>query len=147
MKLVQRAFQIARENINLNWNEVPGGHSNPRIQETYKCVDDVGHAELDDSEVPWCSCFANWAIQKAGGRGTRSAAARSWLRWGKHLDKPEVGCIVVFERGNNGWSGHVAFVVSFDHDSIECLGGNQGNDLRVTTYLRSKVLGYRTSND
>ena len=149
MRLIEKAFLHARECLKENWKEIKGPESNPNILKVYKSVDDLGidEMDIDDSEIPWCACFANYCIQYAGGRGTRSAMARSFLKWGKKLTYPEVGCIVVLERGNNGWSGHVGFVVDWTDDIIEVLGGNQNNDVNIKEYDRSKVLGFRTSKD
>jgi uncharacterized protein (TIGR02594 family) len=97
-------------------------------------------------EVPWCSSFANFIVEKCGDKGTKSAAARSWLNWGKVLETPEPGCIVVLERKdqNNPNSAHVTFYVCPDGDDhIQCIGGNQGDMVKQSRYLKSTVLGYR----
>ena len=84
MRLIEKSYAFARKQLELNWKEVPGKGSNPLIIEAYKSVDGLGNPEMiDDSEVPWCSCFANYCVQQVGGKGTRSAMARSWLSWGK----------------------------------------------------------------
>lgn len=74
---------------------------------------------------------------------TRNAMARSWLNFAKPQDTPETGDIVIFERGNNGYSGHVAFVHAVNLMSIEALGGNQNDQVSVETFSRFRVLGYR----
>jgi hypothetical protein len=74
---------------------------------------------------------------------TRNAMARSWLDFSKTQDAPEAGDIVVFERGNNGYSGHVAFVHSVNLMSIEALSGNKNDQVSVQTFSRFRVLGYR----
>jgi uncharacterized protein (TIGR02594 family) len=146
MRLIEKAFEIAKAELKDDWKEIPGIKSNPRILEAYKCVDGLGNPEmLDDSKIAWCSVYANYCIQKAGGKGTRSAAARSWLDWG-NASKGKVGDIVVFKRGT-GWQGHVAFVLEIGPVYITCVGGNQGDDVTIHKYLRLQVLGYRTSKD
>jgi uncharacterized protein (TIGR02594 family) len=74
---------------------------------------------------------------------TRNAMARSWLNFAKPQDTPEIGDIVIFERGNNGYSGHVAFVNAVNLMSIEAIGGNQNDQVSVETFSRFRVLGYR----
>lgn len=123
----------------LGTREIPGSQHNPRVLEY--------HAETglsaDDDETPWCSSFANWCFAQVGIVGTRSAAARSWLKWGKALDVPRVGCVVVFSRPPKPGSGHVAFYVADEGQSIVVLGGNQGNAVSAKPYPKSRVLGYR----
>ena len=72
-------------------------------------------------------------------------AARSWLRCGYPMARPEVGCIVVFWRGEpDGWSGHVGFVVGQDGDgNLMVCGGNQGDAVSIAAFRRARVLGYR----
>ena len=98
-------------------------------------------------EVAWCSSFANFIVSKCGDKGTNSAAARSWLTWGRQLHEPAPGCIVVIDRkdANNPNAAHVTFYVCDDtkSDHIQCIGGNQGDMVKMSVYPKSKVLGYR----
>ena len=94
-----------------------------------------------------CSCYVNKKIQDAGGKGTRSPAARSWLRWGREVTEPSEGDIVIFKRGNSSWQAHVAFFISKDEEYVQCLGGNQGNDVKISRYPIDNVISYRTSLD
>lgn len=146
MRLIEYAYSVARRQLEKNWHEVAGPKSNPLITQVYKSVDGLDNLELNDDEIPWCSCFVNWCIQQAGGRGTRSAMARSWLNWG-NSSKGNVGDIVVLTRGNSKTQGHVGFLVKKGLVSIEVLGGNQTNNVTVQKFARTRVLGYRTSKD
>ena len=77
--------------------------------------------------------------------GTRSAMARSFLNFGTRTQDPgSKAAIVVFSRGNNGYSGHVAFKVKIGLLNISCLGGNQNNQVCETGYLKGRTLGYAT---
>ena len=146
MRLIESAYAVARRQLEFNWNEVAGPKSNPNILEVYKSVDGLNNSELDDSTYAWCSCFVNWCIQKAGGKGTRNALARSWLQWGQE-SKGEVGDIVVFKRGDSTWQGHVGFVVKKGLLTVDVLGGNQSDRVKISTFSRLSVLSYRTSKD
>lgn len=123
--------------------EIPGDKHNPRIL--------VYHAtckyKYNEDEIPWCSSFANWCMHKAGIERTNSAAARSWEEWGAPTAKPKLGDVVVFGRPGS-WKGHVGFFVRETKDSVLVLGGNQGNEVNKTWYLkegyRLRLLGYRT---
>lgn len=137
----QKAFQIALGEKGIT--ETPGPKSTERILEYHLTT--TLRATSDD--VPWCSAFVNWCVQKAGGKGTDSALARSWLTWGidAGLD-PRQGDIVVLKRGNDGISGHVGFLAYSPekyNPFIWVLGGNQQNQVCVAKYWRWNVLGYR----
>lgn len=122
--------------------EVPGPADNPRILEYHRQTS----LQASDDSVPWCSSFTNWCMRQAGVAGTNSAAARSWLGWGQRLDEPRNGCVVVLKRGTNPAHGHVGFYVGDGAGSIRVLGGNQGNQVKVSQYPKSMLLGYRWPN-
>jgi uncharacterized protein (TIGR02594 family) len=105
----------------------------------------VGHPEVKEDEVPWCSAFAGACLVMAGYDGTKSLMARSWLNWKKAetIHSPRFGDICIFSRGSGKVYGHVAFFVKWDNDYIYCLGGNQANSVSVTKISREKLLGFR----
>jgi uncharacterized protein (TIGR02594 family) len=96
-----------------------------------------------------CSIFMDWCAMKAGVERTHKANARSWLDVGEKTDNPQTGDIVIFKRGNNTWSGHVAIYIApltVEHgktDLIYVLGGNQSNEVKISLYDSLNVLGYR----
>jgi len=144
MTLIQKAYNYAV--LENGVAEYIGQASNPRVLEYLKSVDLNSEMQNTD-ETSWCSAFVNWCLQKAGGNGTRNAMARSFLAWGKEAKNPKRGDIVVFRRGFNGISGHVAFVIDIGPIYVTCYGGNQSDKVCTAKYLRANVLGYRTSLD
>ena len=122
----------------LDQAEVSGVGSNPRIIEYHATTT----LKATDDRVPWCSSFVNWCLYHAGVMPTRSAAARSFLRWGV-VCEPVEGCIVVFRRGASETAGHVAFYVATVGDRVRVLGGNQSDKVCYATYRAADVLGYR----
>ncbi len=119
-------------------SEIVGLEANKRIVE-YASETSL-HATSD--EVPWCSSFVNWCMKKSLIKGTNSAAARSWLEWGYKCE-PRTGCVVVLQRGNDGISGHVGFLVEHDQAFVHLLGGNQGDSVCVQKFPRHKVIDFR----
>lgn len=90
-------------------------------------------------EIPWCSSFVNWVMLKAGYDITRSAAAKSWAKYGVEC-KPHMGCIVVMTRtGGN----HVGFYMGKKANKILVLGGNQSNAVNISAYNEKLVIAYR----
>lgn len=127
---------ITRARKEVGQAEVNGPGSNPRIVEyhtftTYNATSD---------EVPWCSSFVCWVFEKEGIPSTRSAAAMSWLKWGKAIRKPVLGCVVVLKRPGGH---HVGFYLGETPDKIDLLGGNQNNRVCVRSFPKDLVLGYR----
>lgn len=102
-------------------------------------------APVRDDETPWCAAFVGAVLEDCGIRSTRSAAARSYLKWGYSIAKPIPGAVVVFWRGNpDGWSGHVGFVCGVtERGNPLVLGGNQGDMVSIREFAKERVLGYR----
>lgn len=122
----------------IDTKEIKGSKHEPRIVEYHQTTSLMSQ----DDETPWCSSFVNWCIKQAGFKGTNSAAARSWLKWGYLMSYPAFGCIVVLSR-SKPWQGHVGFYVGMTERDIGILGGNQGDKVSINYYDRSRVIGYR----
>lgn len=135
LDIYEKFYNAAKAEMGIH--ELSGSKHNKRILEFHATTS----LKAKNDEVPWCSSFVNWVVTKqCGMNGTNSAAARSWMKWGKPLKKPVKGCIVVFTRTGGG---HVAFFHSEDKDYIYCLGGNQSNSVNISAYKKDRLLGYR----
>jgi uncharacterized protein (TIGR02594 family) len=132
-------YRIAMREIETRVDEIVGPADNPRIVEYHQSTS----LKVTDDETPWCSSFLNWIMEQAAQPKTDSAMARSWLNWGKEIEKPKKGCVVIFSRGNNPASGHAGLFVSEENDRLLILGGDQGNQVCISSYPKSRVLGYR----
>lgn len=120
--------------------EITGEETHPQIKKYLESVN--GNMALND-EIAWCSAFVNWVIQQSGYLPAETLIARDWLKWGRLLKNPVPGAIVVIQRGDVGWQGHVGFYISETKNKIRLLGGNQDNRVGFKNYDREKVLGYR----
>jgi uncharacterized protein (TIGR02594 family) len=104
------------------------------------------HASND--ETAWCSAFVNWCLQQAGIKGTNSAAACSWVTWGKPCS-PKPGAITAIHHVGAtaipGSGNHVAFFLQDLGTHLKLLGGNQSNRVRESLYPKTRwqVLSYR----
>jgi uncharacterized protein (TIGR02594 family) len=131
-------IDIARTYVGLK--EVPGPQSQPVIMEMFRLC---GHDWPKGDDTPWCAAFVGACLALSGYKGTRSLAARSYLQFGRRLERPQPGCIAIFTRGNkNPKLGHVAFYVKEEGGRIHVLGGNQADQVNVTGYASSRLLGY-----
>jgi len=131
-------YEIAKNELGTQEIAGPDSH-NPRIIAYHSATS----LSAGEDEVPWCSSFVNWCMREAGVSRTNSAAARSWLKWGKKLSRPKEGCVVVFSRPGSSWSGHVGFFKRKEGSDILVLGGNQSNRVNYSSYSTSRLLGYR----
>ena len=122
--------------------EIDGSTANPRIMEYFASVPNSGWVK--DDGTPWCGAFIGYIMATSGHKlAAEPLRARSWLTWGKPLDKPIPGCVVVLKRGNNPQNGHVGLYVQPGKDStIYVLGGNQGDAVTIAKFRESSVLGY-----
>ena len=128
----------------LGTTEIKGPQANSRILEYDACTS----LKATSDEVPWCSAFANWVTQMCGVKGTNSAAARSWLDWGKcvELKDAQPGDIVILDRrdASNPNAAHVTILASILGDGwLKCVGGNQGDMVKYNNYRVERVLGIR----
>jgi len=130
----------------LGQKEIKGPHHNPHVLKWWKSIG----APFKDDETPWCGAFVGGVLAEVGIKPVASgASARAWLKLPVKIDKPAVGCVVVFWRGSkNGASGHVGFVVGKDQKgNLMVLGGNQSDAINIKPFAMSgpndRVLGYR----
>lgn len=126
--------------------EIHGPHHNPNILDWFK---DVGTGIKDD-ETPWCGAFVGGVLAEAGIKPVAGgASSQAWLRLPVKLDRPALGCIVIFWRNSpNSGLGHVGFVVGKDqHGNIMVLGGNQGDMVSIKPFALSgpnaRIKGFR----
>lgn len=126
--------------------EVEGPDSNPRILE-YQSATTL-RARSDES--PWCSSFVNWCMEQAGIPGTKSAAALSWVHWGKPSG-PRPGAITIIYNpkaagtrfSTSGY--HVGFLLEEGASYYRLLGGNQHDQVNVWKFSKAsnQQVGYR----
>ena len=123
--------------------EIVGKEHNPII---VKYSNDIGYKGVVDDETAWCSIFINWCAMKSGLERSGKLDARSWLKVGEEIKKPQPEDVVIFWRGDpKGWKGHVGMFINYSEDKkfINCLGGNQNNQVKISPYTIDKLLGFR----
>ena len=103
---------------------------------------------IDPVQYEWCAAFVNAILDKHDIPGSESVSeyplmARSFLDWGESVDDPQIGDILVFSRGNNGWQGHVGFYAGKVGNDYLVLGGNQNDAVNVMKYSAKRLLGIR----
>jgi uncharacterized protein (TIGR02594 family) len=126
----------------------PAGDGVAKAGETNPLLEALRWKGANSSQVGvpaelWCADFMNFILGQTGQSGTGSRAARSFLKYGKQVDGPRVGAIVVLTRGNSTMSGHVGIVRGTDGDGNPIvISGNHGKRVAESVYPKHKVLGY-----
>lgn len=122
--------------------EIPGKQHAERIIQYLKWAGFDSFLKTD--EDAWCSTFVNALCAVLCLERSHKANARSWLKVGEEVMEPQLGDVVVFWRNEpNGWEGHVALFACERDGQIYVLGGNQGNQVCIAPYPKSRLLGYR----
>ncbi len=122
--------------------EVVGAGSSARVLEYFA---KVGHKWVIDDSTAWCAAFAGFCLETAGIPSTKALNARSYLTWGTSTTTPKVGDIVVLWRDNPQSSlGHVGFFVAKRNGLVYMLAGNQNNEVDISGFPESRVIGYRS---
>lgn len=129
-------LRFARADLGLR--EIPGTGTSAKI---LRWLIELG-AWWRDDETPWCGvACAAWMKQCGIAPPKAYYRAKAWLEWGRAIDKPVLGCVVVFGREGGG---HVALAVGTTKEGrIVCIGGNQGNSVSQAAFPIGRVLGYR----
>jgi len=120
--------------------EVKGSASNEWIVKLWSLKDKwLGS---DDSLVAWCGAFMRFVFDSCGIPTPKTYyRAKDWLKWGQGLNRPCVGCVVVFDRVGGG---HVGLVIGQDKKhNLLVLGGNQGDSVSIAAFPIGRVSGYR----
>ena len=132
----------------LNSETKPAAQAASKSGETNPLLEALRWKGANSSQVGvpgelWCADFMNFILGQTGQSGTGSRAARSFLKYGKPLDGPRVGAIVVLTRGSNSQSGHVGIVRGTDGEGNPIvISGNHGHKVAESVYKKEKVLGY-----
>lgn len=116
-------------------------------QEVLKYFNELGFdGKALKDETAWCSAMVNWCAKTEGYEYSAKLNARSWLDFGEVIEEKDrkLGDLVIFWRvSEDDWRGHVGFFINEQDGWINCLGGNQGNELNIKPYAKRRVLGYR----
>ena len=141
-------LELARKEARSGVREIPGPEHNPRIIEYGKAV----HLDVSTDEIPWCSDFVNWLFMELKMERTKSARARSWLRWGIPLQHAALGAVCILKRGVGDQPGkeilhapgHVGVLTDMlEPETVTILAGNQGNRVCEDVFPLSRLLEMR----
>jgi uncharacterized protein (TIGR02594 family) len=141
---------VAQLELTAGVGEIAGPDDDPRVVEYHQTTT----LAATDDEVPWCSSFVNWCMKGGGVEYTKSARARSWLKWGMTLPDRWIpyGAVLILKRGIGAQPGpnvidapgHVGFFAGYASPKhLLLLGGNQSNAVNISIYELDRLLGVR----
>ncbi|MDA9526516.1 hypothetical protein XI06_40760 [Bradyrhizobium sp. CCBAU 11434] len=127
------------------------GNSDARILEYFKSIS----FPTDTSQTPWCAAFVSFCMKTcnnpvaaASVPKNNPATAASWKSWGDPLpinasNTPPGAVVVLAPTEKHDTTGHVGFYVRGDTNTITLLGGNQSDQVKESTFARSRVAAIR----
>jgi uncharacterized protein (TIGR02594 family) len=116
------------------------GKSNPRIEE-YHASTPLGR---QPDTVTWSCSFVSWVFKQAQTKGNiHSARCADWLSFGSPIAEPKRGAVAIFTPIAPGSSGFVGFVLSADDNKVNLVAGNINNSVRLASFPKASVRGYR----
>jgi len=137
----ERLDAVLNNVLTQDWRE-RGNPGNPRILECYKVCNNNYTQDSSAMTYAWCAAFVSWALYTAGiplGNGTPTMSSQGWDRWGGEVDWRDTKNIrkwdVVVFKSKTRSGGHIGFIQEITSNGvIKVLGGNQGNDAKVSNY-------------
>ena len=87
----------------------------------------------------WCAAFVSWALFTAGIPTLQTMSSQGWYNWGSEVDWRDTANIrkwdVVIFKSKKRSGGHIGFIQEITSNGvIKVLGGNQGNNAKVSNY-------------
>lgn len=96
-----------------------------------------------DDETPWCGVFVGVVLKETGLHYPSAYyRAASFINYGNNLrtDRLSPGAILVFRR-RGGF--HVCFYISESPTHYQVLGGNQGNEVNISSIPKGSLVASR----
>lgn len=132
---------VLKNVLTQDWRE-RGRPGNPRILECYKVCGNSYDQDSSAMAYAWCAAFVSWALYTAGiplGAGTPTMSSQGWYKWGAEVDWRDSKNIrkwdVIIFKSKTRAGGHIGFVQEITTNGvIKVLGGNQGNNAKVSNY-------------
>lgn len=145
-------YDIMVKMVERGWQEDPRkGHTDPRIAKVW---DYVGYPALTDDDS-WCAAIMNACLKLAGYEMTKNPSlALSFADYSIEVDlsNAQKGDIVVLNRVDSSWRGHVGFFTAVASEYIESLdqlfitGGNQDNKVKTKKYILNDLDDYELNS-
>jgi uncharacterized protein (TIGR02594 family) len=109
--------------------------------------DETGIKFVSEEVSHWCAVFVTWCAIKAGyilPTDRMLCRALNWQHIGDGSFPPDLGDIVVMHRGDPlSGTGHVGLFINRSSGRLNVLGGNQADQVCISSFPESQVIAYR----
>lgn len=98
---------------------------------------------VNPSRTPWCGAFAGAVVKRSGKTPPAGfMKATSWRNWGSgvSLKQARKGDVVLVR---TSYGHHVGFFAGMDGNRVRVLGGNQSNQVKVSSYKAGSIRAIR----
>ncbi len=98
---------------------------------------------VNPRRTPWCGAFVGTVVKKSGKTPPPGhLRAASWRNWGKpvKLKRARKGDVVVVR---TKYGSHVGFYSGIKGGKVQLLGGNQSNQVKISTYRVNSIQAIR----
>jgi len=98
--------------------------------------------------IPWCGLFLAIVAKRAGKAADIPASplwALAWRNFGKPVDKPQLGDVIVKTRktASGAVAGHVCIYLGEDATHYHVIGGNQSDAVSIARISKKDKLWFR----
>ena len=110
----------------------------------------AGFNNIHTDKVAWCMAYFNWCLYKVGMEGSGTLVAKDGLKLGTEVSKPKFLDAVILDSSlpnAEPWQGHIGWFIRSERNTVWVLGGNQGDEVNISPFPKSKVVGYRRFKD
>lgn len=134
----ERLDAILNNVLTQDWKE-RGNPGNPRILECYRACNLSYTRDSSEMAYAWCSAFVSWVLVTAGLPSNRTMSSQGWGNYGGEVNWRDTSQIrkwdIVVFKSKTRSGGHIGFIKEItSNGTIKVLGGNQGNDAKISNY-------------
>lgn len=119
--------------------EIAGPASNPTIIAWAKAIGGWVAGYFKDDDIPWCGLFMAHIMGATLPEEllpSNPLSAKAWATFGRQLNVPSIGAVLVFNRDGGG---HVGLYVGETMTAYRVLGGNQSNSVSLTWVAKERL--------
>ncbi len=129
--------------------EILGTSNNPVIISWAKEVGGNVANVYKADEIPWCGLFMAVVAKRSNKQSPKDPLwALNWGTFGKHIDEPMLGDVLVFVRitSEGKKAGHVGIYIGEDATCYHVLGGNQSDKVNILRKEKNRLYTSRRPN-
>ncbi len=92
--------------------------------------------------LPWCAGFVSYCLKKSGYHLLYTLRAKDFLKYGKLVNNPQVGDLIIFSRQGGG---HIGIIEKVQGKTITTIEGNVGKypaKVKKVVYKRNHIKNF-----